>query len=255
MNSKGTPPEGSKSPRIIAATVLAVSLWQLCLLMLFTFEAQAFLLAAVTGMAIASCSGFLALYFSDKPHRNQGILIVLLLAWYLQIITLPNDRFDARPADEFRAAIGLMLKPDVIQADFLFQRPRAPYAAATAAVHKYQDDLPEHSWYIRFSDAPADSGHLFNIRNEVAASSHPHFRNARIFEGYLVFEVDQFGESVLYRLPLNGEAIPFTAYGVPETGASGHDMYTAEVFPHILSPGQQSRFHTLFFHLLNLRFR
>lgn len=238
----------------VALTVLSVSLWQLCLLMLFNFDAQAFMLAAITGMAIATCTGFLALYFSQKPHQHYGIALVLVLAWYLQVVSLPNDRFDARPADEFRAAVMLLLKPDAIQADFLFQRPRAPFVAATAAVHKYQDDLPDYSWFLRFNDDPSDSGHLFNIRNEVAASSHPAFRQARIFEGYLLFEIEQFGENVLYRLPLNGSAIPFTIYGIPEHGATGYDIFTADVFPHILSPTQQSRFHALFFQLLNLRF-
>ncbi|AXJ02396.1 hypothetical protein CYPRO_3162 [Cyclonatronum proteinivorum] len=247
--------ESSRGTGIVVICVLLVSVWQLILLMLFQFDPQAFLLSAVTGMAIATSAGFLALYFSEKPHRVQGVTIVVLLAGYLQVVTLPHDRFEARPLDEFRAAAGLLLQPEAIQADILFQRPRAPFALATAAVHKYQDDLPEHSWFVRFHDDAADSGHLINIRSNMAASSHPAFRNARIIEDFLVFEIEQYGEHVLYRLPLSDSALPFTIFGTPLHDEGGYDIIEAQVYPHILSPAQQSHFHILFFRLLNLRFR
>lgn len=244
-----------QSHKLVGFTVLAVSAWQLCLLLLFNFDPQSFLLAAITGVAIATCSGLLVLYFSEKPIRYQGTVLVLVLAWYLQIITLPHDQFEARPADEFRAAGTLLVNPDNVRADFLFQRPRAPFAVATAAVHKYRDDLPDFSWYIRFSDQPAETGNLINIRNEMAASTHPSFSNARIFEQYLIFEVEQYGTQVIYTIPLDKSALPFTAYGSPAGSNSDYHYFTAEVYPHILSPAQQSRFHLLFFRLLNLRLR
>jgi len=238
----------SKSSYTIAAGVMV---WQILLIILFPYSFSSTLIILLLGLVFSSLSFGLVHYFNNKKHRLAGWGLVLLSSFYLQLITLPADKYDAQPVNEVRAAVSILVSTQPISPDFLLDKHEPPFAPITAALHKYDAELPEYSWIIRLecSEGQAPS-YLFNIRNNIAGSNHPAMIRAELVEDYFLLEIIKHDIPVRYQIPLDKKFTPFTVSGRTGNTIAQQHTYEATVFPHMLSVSGHSVFQSLFYHIL-----
>ncbi len=240
------------SASLVVAGLL--TLWLLLLLWLFPLSVTSVLLGiGISGLIVLGASR-LTHQFSRTSYRHVAYLLILLLGGYLILQFLPRDRYDSKPAAEVRAAVSILVQTQPIRPDFLQTTHEPPFAVITAALQKYNTELPDYSWMIRFETEDSTDEtpyYLFNIRNDQAGSNYPGVVDASLSGEYFMLEVEQDGALVLYRIPLDRTLRPFTIEGIPDTPIASAATFQARIHPHMLDAGIHSGFQAAFYRLLS----
>lgn len=217
---------------------------------MFSYSGIQLLISVVAGIIFAGLGIWLAAYFSLRKRRIAGWTLGLLSIFYLQLITMPADQFESRPAEEVRSAISILGNFRSVSQEVLLQKHKPPYAPVTAALHKYKEELPEHSWLITFGESgDSETPYLFNIRNNTAAHNHPGVRHAELTQNHLMLEIEKSGTIVTYAVPLDENPPAFSIAGEPGL-PSPAGSFQATVYPHLLSVENHNRFQQYFYRLL-----
>ena len=241
--------EHSYKPEFLVGGLIIA--WQVLLIAMFSYSGIQLFIPVLAGLVFAGLGIWLAGYFHGRKHRSAGLILGLLSIFYLQLITMPADEFDSRPAEEVRSAISILGNFRSVSQEVLLQKHEPPYAPVTAALHKYKEELPEHSWLITFGESDdSETPYLFNIRNNTAAHNHPGVRHAELTEHHLVLEIEKSGTMVRYDVPLNENPPAFSISGEPGL-PSPAGSFQATVYPHLLSVENHNRFQQYFYRLLN----
>ncbi|MCH8558355.1 MAG: hypothetical protein LAT84_11045 [Balneolia bacterium] len=227
-----------------------VIIWHIILIMMFSYSGPGIILPVFYGLLFTAAAIWLSLYFNGKKHATAGKTLAIFSIVYLQLITMPSDEYESRPADEFRSAISILGNFRAVSPEMLITIHESPYAPVTAALHKYRDELPEYSWLISFEGSGEEvSPYLFNIRNNTAAYNHPGVRHAELTNEHLLVEIEKSNATVTYAIPLDEPPPAFTINGEPNL-PSPSGTFRATVYPHMLSVDDHNRFQQLFYRLL-----
>lgn len=233
---------------ILAAGIVII--WHVILMMMFSYTGFGTILPVIYGLLFTSAAAWLSHYFSGKKHATAGRILAIFSILYLQLITMPSDEYESRPADEFRSAISILANFRTVSSEMLITIHQSPYAPVTAALHKYRDELPEYSWLISFEGSGDEMRpYLFNIRNNTAAYNHPGVRHAELTEDHLMVEIEKYSAMVTYAIPLDEPPPAFIINGEPNL-PSPSGTFGATVYPHMLSVENHNRFQQLFYRLL-----